>query len=77
MTKALGETPTFDVRIGCSTVGRRVFLWEALRENTTFDVGRRDDAIYFRIFKLTEAVGERPTFDFRIIFPTFGRRVFL
>ena len=46
MTEAVGETLTFDVRIGCSTFGRRVFLWEALRENTTFDWGRRGDAIF-------------------------------
>ena len=32
---------------------------------------------YFRIFKMTDTVGETPTFDFRIVFPTFGRRVFL
>ena len=38
-TEAVGETPTSDVRIGCSTFARRVFLWEALRENTTFDWG--------------------------------------
>ena len=46
MTEAVGETLTFDVRIGCSTFGRRVFLWDALRENTTFDWGRRGDAIF-------------------------------
>ena len=46
MTEAVGETRTFDVRIGCSTFGRRVFLWETLRENTIFDWGRKSDAIF-------------------------------
>ena len=46
MTEALSETHTFDFQLRFLTFGRKVFLREALRENTIFDWGRRGDAIF-------------------------------
>ena len=46
MTEASGEKHTFDFQVGFLTFGQGLFLREAIRENTIFDLGRSGNAIF-------------------------------
>ena len=53
-----------------------VFFVRSLTRKHHFRVGTKGRC-YFRLFSMTEALCETPTFDFRVGFSTFDRRVFL
>ena len=76
MTQALSETPTFGLRIGCPTFGRRVLFVRSLTRKHHFRLGTKGRCD-FRLCRMTEALSETPAFDFRVGFSIFGRRVFL
>ena len=66
MTEALSETPTFDFRIHriSDFWSEGVFVRNPTRKHH-FRLGTKGRC-YFRLFRMTEALSETPTFDFRI-----------